>query len=208
MGRRYKGFTLVKSGKAGKPKAYLTGFTLIKSGKAGKPEAYLTGFTLIEILIVVAIIAILATVVIINVSGAKAKSRYAKVVSDMTAISKAVDLYQIENYNVYPGDGSVGTLPTYIGGVDTGQNVLLNYLTTWPATPCGSDYAYEYQNWSATAGSNYAGTGYAGVHFVHNVSHTPSSDRWVYYYDIHNFALVTAEKGDDIKTVSTITCKE
>ena len=46
------------------------------------------GFTLIELLVVVAIIGILASVVIINVTGARAKATRAKVGSDMSVVSK------------------------------------------------------------------------------------------------------------------------
>lgn len=185
-------------------------FTLVKSNKVGSAKGgYLTGFTLVELLVVVAIIGILATIVMINLTGAQAKSRYAKVIADMVSIGKAVDQYQIDHFNVYPGDGTcndeaTGTNPKMSG---TG-GLLFDSLPNWPTTPCGDDYAYEYQNWNTNGSSNFAGTGYAGVHFVHDATHTTPSDRWVYYYDIHDFSLVTAAKGVDIKNVSRITCKE
>ncbi len=57
----------------------------------------LKAFTLIEILIVVAIIAILAVVVIVSYSEAKAKSRDSKRISDLNAISSALNLYHESN---------------------------------------------------------------------------------------------------------------
>lgn len=64
------------------------------------------GFTLIELLVVVAIIGILATVVIINVSGAKASSRYVKTVAEMSEISKATLQYKAEHNGVWPKEWS------------------------------------------------------------------------------------------------------
>lgn len=63
-------------------------------------------FTLIELLVVVAIIGILATVVIINVSGAKASSRYVKTVAEMSEISKATLQYKAEHNGVWPKEWS------------------------------------------------------------------------------------------------------
>jgi len=51
---------------------------------------------------VVAIIGSLATVVMVNVSGAKASSRYVKTVAEMSEISKATLQYKAEHNGVWP----------------------------------------------------------------------------------------------------------
>ena len=161
------------------------GFTLVEL-----PVVRKRAFTLVELLVVIAIIGILATVVMMNVTGAQSKSRYAKVISDMVSISKAVDLYQTQNNNVYPNDVNPNVVPSG----------LSDYLATWPTPPCGANYQYDYENWTTSRGPN---GGLIGVDFVY----IPTSG-FVYYYDIHNFSSVSANKGADIKTVNTITCSE
>jgi len=58
------------------------------------------GFTLIELLVVVAIIGILATVVVVNLSGAQAKARDSKRKSDLASIQTAISLYKLDNGTV------------------------------------------------------------------------------------------------------------
>ena len=64
------------------------------------------GFTLIELLVVIAIIGLLATVVLINVSGVMAKARDVKRIQDIQSLSKALLLYNID-HGEYPPNHSV-----------------------------------------------------------------------------------------------------
>lgn len=59
------------------------------------------GFTLIEVMIVVAILGILATLVVINVAGNTDKALVTATKSDLQAISQALDLYKLDNFR-YP----------------------------------------------------------------------------------------------------------
>ncbi len=59
------------------------------------------GFTLIEVMIVVAILGILATLVVINVAGNTDKALVTATKSDLQAIKTALDLYKLDNYR-YP----------------------------------------------------------------------------------------------------------
>lgn len=66
------------------------------------------GFTLIELLIVIAIIGILATIIVINYSGAQQASRYSKAKSDLLSIQSATKLLAAdtkENIFHYTLDG-------------------------------------------------------------------------------------------------------
>lgn len=55
------------------------------------------GFTLIELLVVIAIIGILATVVLVALSGARLKSRDAQRLSELKEMQKALELYYSTN---------------------------------------------------------------------------------------------------------------
>src|SRR3989338_9309075 len=64
------------------------------------------GFTLIEILIVVAIIAILVTLVVPNFLGIRIRARDAKRKSDLSQIQKALELYKSDQSPpTYPPSG-------------------------------------------------------------------------------------------------------
>jgi prepilin-type N-terminal cleavage/methylation domain-containing protein len=58
------------------------------------------GFTLVEIMIVVAIIALLAAIAVPGFLRARKRSQASKVINDLRLISAAVDQYAIENSKV------------------------------------------------------------------------------------------------------------
>jgi prepilin-type N-terminal cleavage/methylation domain-containing protein len=61
-------------------------------------------FTLIELLIVVAIIAILAAIAVPNFLEAQVRAKVSRVKSDMRTVATALESYQVD-YNAYPYDG-------------------------------------------------------------------------------------------------------
>ena len=65
------------------------------------------GFTLVEIMIVVAIIALLASIAVPGFLRARKRSQASRIINDLRLIDSAVDQYAIEN-NKKTGD-SVGT---------------------------------------------------------------------------------------------------
>ncbi|MFC1656705.1 type II secretion system protein [Patescibacteria group bacterium] len=66
-----------------------------------KSRRRFSAFTLIEILVVVAIIGILATLIVVNYNDSRAKARDAKRKQDISTYQSAIESY-IDDYNVYP----------------------------------------------------------------------------------------------------------
>ena len=122
------------------------------------------GFTLIEIIVVVAIIGILATVVIMSYGGAVAKSNYTKTEADLTSIYKAVTFYNSQ-YMDYPDES---------GGKINNAN-FSKFLASWPTPPC-KNYSYYYKN-------DYNSDNSVGVYFRYENYSFPVN---VYYINIKN----------------------
>ncbi|QUM82511.1 MULTISPECIES: type II secretion system major pseudopilin GspG [unclassified Moritella] len=57
----------------------------------------MSGFTLLEIMVVIVILGILASMVIPNLLGNKEKADRQKVVSDIVALENAMDMYKLDN---------------------------------------------------------------------------------------------------------------
>lgn len=115
-------------------------------------------FTLIELLIVIAIIGLTATITVAAVGGARAKARDEKRVTDLKQIQKALEL-SFEPGSGYPvvagplviGTGATDVLCAKGGAVDfVADQEIANcdagrvFMGLVPAnpTPNGSDYAY------------------------------------------------------------------
>jgi len=64
------------------------------------------GFTLIELMVVVAIIAILSGIVMVMLSQAKSSAYNARRISDIKEVQKALELYSLDHNNTYPQTGS------------------------------------------------------------------------------------------------------
>lgn len=86
------------------------------------------GFTLVELLVVVAIIGLLATIIMVNVGGTKANSRDAKRTEDITSIRNALSLYtnDMSGYPIQATEGSAANLATALIPV---------YMSTMPTDP-------------------------------------------------------------------------
>lgn len=74
------------------------------------------GFTIIELLIVIAIIAILAGLVLNNFTGAQAKARDTQRLQDINNVHSKLEEYHNE-YSAYPGDLDAAQFP----GIDSGS---------------------------------------------------------------------------------------
>jgi prepilin-type N-terminal cleavage/methylation domain-containing protein len=86
------------------------------------------GFTLVEIMIVVAIIALLAAIAVPGFLRARKKSQASRIKNDLRLIDNAVDLYAIENNKASAAAVAVTDWTKYIKGgtalYTTGNDIL------------------------------------------------------------------------------------
>lgn len=111
------------------------------------------GFTIIELIIVVAIIAILTAIMTSNFGESKKKSRDAKRVSDIVQLQLALEMF-FDRCNQYPtvtdvgaGMWPVGRVPSLIAnnGCPTGI-MLSSFIGKIPAPPTTANYIYVVNN--------------------------------------------------------------
>lgn len=87
------------------------------------------GFTIVELLIVIVVIAILATISVVAYNGVRDRAQYTKALSDLTVINKAISTYKAQ-YDTYP----VASAWRYYWGTKVIQVILfLVYLMLLPA---------------------------------------------------------------------------
>lgn len=98
------------------------------NGKAS-PQRGEGGFTLIEVMVVVVILAILATVVVPRIMDRPDQARVTKAQQDIRAIEAALNLYRLDNFR-YPS-------------TDENLDILVpKYLDRVPEDPWGNSYLY------------------------------------------------------------------
>ena len=103
------------------------------------------GFTLIEIMVVIVIIGLLATLVLPRVMGRQEQAFIAKAQSDIQALSSALKFYKLDNF-AYPGtDQSLEALVTLPGGDPIPKHWKKGgYIERLPLDPWGNPYQYLY----------------------------------------------------------------
>ncbi len=105
------------------------------------------GFTLIEMMIVVAIIAILVTILVPNLMRARAQAQTAACEGNLKEIATALELYETD-HDSYPQSGNV----------DASNTDLLPYVQQVPVDPAagpGKPYTFTVTN-SSSGPASYA----------------------------------------------------
>ena len=101
------------------------------------------GFTLIEIVIAVAILAVLAAVVMPRVIGRVDEARVARAKSDVQALLTALNLYKLDNFNYPSTEQGLDALVAQPGGQPEARNWKQGgYIERLPSDPWGNDYQY------------------------------------------------------------------
>ncbi len=101
------------------------------------------GFTLIEIMVVVAILAILAAAVIPRIMDEPDKARVVKAKNDIRALEAALNLYRLDNYNYPTTDQGLEALVSPPSGSPEAPNWKQGgYINKLPKDPWGNEYQY------------------------------------------------------------------
>ena len=101
------------------------------------------GFTIVELLVVLAVIAMLFSIALVAFSGIQAKSRDTRRIEDIAQIRKALNLYYV-SHNRFP----VITSTTTIDGSDALSSALVGNEAMRAITgdPVGGAYRYTYKS--------------------------------------------------------------
>ncbi len=109
------------------------------------------GFTLIEIMVVVVIIGMLATMVLPKVLNRQDQAAVIKAKSDVKALSSAIKMYKLDNFK----------FPSSLNELTTAGNSGSGYLDVLPTDPWGKQYQYtssgshlDFDVWSNGAGDS------------------------------------------------------
>ncbi|UTV27632.1 type II secretion system major pseudopilin GspG [Photobacterium atrarenae] len=101
------------------------------------------GFTLLEVMVVIVILGVLASLVVPNLLGNKEKADQQKVVTDISALEQALDMYKLDN-SVYPTtDQGLDALVSMPSSSPEPRNYRNGgYIKRLPQDPWGNAYQY------------------------------------------------------------------
>ena len=91
-------------------------------------------FTLLEMLVVIAVIAVLTTILFPVLGSVRASAQSARCVSNLRQVGVAIQAYASDNKGTLPATGFFGISSYYNRDLRNFQNSLLNYLSLLPAT--------------------------------------------------------------------------
>ena len=103
------------------------------------------GFTLIEIMVVILILGLLATIVVQSLRGATDKAKRVKAQADISEIKTGLDRYYLDTGSYPSSDQGLGAL---VAAPQSGNNIPANYeaggyLQSIPKDPWGNPYVYQ-----------------------------------------------------------------
>lgn len=88
------------------------------------------GFTLVELVVVIAALAVLAGFAVPRFLNANMMARGSKILADMNACESAINIYYTKN-GIFPADS---------------KTIVDSYLATWPKPPAGSALVKKHDN--------------------------------------------------------------
>lgn len=100
------------------------------------------GFTLIEVMVVVAILGILATIVMTNVIGKDDQARVTTTKASLSSVAKSLDMYKLDNHRYPTTDEGLKALVEKPASAKTFPEG--GYLSKLPEDPWGNPFQYVY----------------------------------------------------------------
>jgi general secretion pathway protein G len=127
-----------------------------------------SGFTLIELMVVVVILALLATFVVPQIMDRPEQARVVKAQQDIRSLESALKMYKLDNFAYPSTDQGLEALVKKPDGNPKPRNYNpKGYLESLPQDPWGNDYLYlnpgehgEIDIYSLGADGAAGGTGY------------------------------------------------
>jgi len=102
------------------------------------------GFTLVELLVVIVIIGLLATVVVINVLPAQDRAQAEKARADIATLEQAVESYRLDNMAFPPTEAGLEALVSAPAGLARPDRYREGgYIRRLPEDPWGNAYQYR-----------------------------------------------------------------
>jgi general secretion pathway protein G len=101
-----------------------------------------SGFTMIELMVVIVILGILATVVVPKIMGNPDKARVVKAKQDVRALESALNLYRLDNFTYPTTDQGLDALINKPEGEEVRNWKQGGYMSRMPQDPWGNDYLY------------------------------------------------------------------
>lgn len=123
------------------------------------------GFTLIELMIVIAIIAILAAILVPNFLRARAQGQFTQCQSNCKNIGTALEMYSTDNAGHYPAAMTTIT-PTYLKIIPTCASAATDTYSATSYTSSSNPDVYTFY----CNGSNHQSLGIAGNYPQYNAT--------------------------------------
>ncbi|MCM7886732.1 type II secretion system major pseudopilin GspG [Enterobacter sichuanensis] len=99
------------------------------------------GFTLMELMVVIVILGVLASLVVPNLMGNKDRADRQKAVSDIVALENALDMYKLDNHHYPTTDQGLDALVVAPTLAPLAENYNPEgYIRRLPADPWGNEY--------------------------------------------------------------------
>ena len=102
------------------------------------------GFSLLELMVVIVILGILATIVVINVLPAQDQAMMQKARTDIANLEQAVELYRLEMREYPSMEAGLQALVEAPDNAPAGNYREEGYIRRLPEDPWGNEYQYLY----------------------------------------------------------------